>query len=74
MIPPIFRNAAVVSVLDNAPIIIFVFDTSKTQVDSMNYLNVPEKEIILLSSMDYLHLITEQKIKLSRGTNIPTSL
>ena len=48
------NDVAVVSDLDNAPSDVSVSDTSKTKVDNMDCLNIPEKEIIPPSSIDYL--------------------
>ena len=67
------NNVAAVSDLDNALCNVSVSDTSKTKVDNMNCSNVPEKEIIPPSSMDYLQLITKLKIKLSKKKNISSS-
>ena len=52
------NDFAAVFDLDNIPSNVSVSDTSKTKVDNMDCSNVPEKEIIPPSSMDYSQLIT----------------
>ena len=42
-----------VSDLDNAPSDVSISDKSKRKVDNMDCSNVPEKETIAKSSMDY---------------------
>ena len=65
------NNVAVVSDLDKAPRV-SVSDTSTTKVYNMKCLNVPEKEKIPLSLMDYLQLIPKLKIELLKKKNTPS--
>ena len=67
-------DVAVCSDLDYFPSDVSVSDTPTTKVDNMNCLNVPEKEAIPPSSMNYLQLIPRLKIKFSKKKEIPSLL